>query len=230
MGCGKIEMMARLIPLMMAVLLLGSCYKSAGSEDNDSDAGGPDTHTGADADADTDSDADTDVDTDSDGDADSDGDSDTDADGDADSDSDTDTDTDIDSDTDTDIDTDVDSDSDTDTDTDTDTVTDPDILECLENYDWECECFGDCEDGFGYVVLYPQDAGDFPSGVHPQEELLEVGVGWYYCSQCSGCVEWHRIISEYGWREVTAFEFCEFIVQYDQECGDCLAESWGGGG
>jgi len=61
-------MMTRLIPCLMAVLLLSGCYRSMGSEDKESDAGssGTDTNTGAaaDSDSDIDSDADTDADTD----------------------------------------------------------------------------------------------------------------------------------------------------------------------
>ncbi len=140
--------MERLIPLVVAVVLLGGCYKSAESDGSDTD-----THTGADANvnSDADSDADTDTDSDTDTDNDSDTDSDTDADTDADTDSDTDADSDADTDSDTDTDADTDSDSDADTDADSDTDTDSDtdadddcIFQCMA--DWNCAFQGDVHD------------------------------------------------------------------------------------
>ncbi len=129
------------MPLVMAVVMLGGCYKSLETWDEDSDTGNLDTatDTGADADADADTDTDTDMDTDTDTDTDTDADTDTDidtdtdsdADGDADSDADTDTDNDVDSDIDTDTDSDTDGDTDTDADSDTDTDTDTDET-CIE--------------------------------------------------------------------------------------------------
>ncbi len=133
-------MMKRLIPLVMAGMLLSGCYKSAESGDEDSDTGSSDTDTstGADADADTDTDTDTDIDTDTDMDTDTDADTDTDSD--IDSDADSDTDTDGDADTDTDTDTDADTDADTDTDTDTDTDLDPN---CDPSYHYPATCIDD---------------------------------------------------------------------------------------
>jgi len=154
------------------------------------------------------------------------------ADTDADSDVDTDADADSDTDADTDTDSDVDSDTDVDTETeiDTETVTDPEILDCLGTYDWPCECQGACDDGFGYVVMYPEEAGTFPSDTWPSEELLAAGVGWGYCSVCDTCDEWHRIKPETEWVDVGVYEFCTFVVEYDAACGGCLATSSGGGG
>ncbi len=65
-------MMERLIPLVVAGMLLSSCYKSLESGDDDTDTGSldTDTHTSADADADTDTDTDTDTDMDTDTDTD----------------------------------------------------------------------------------------------------------------------------------------------------------------
>jgi hypothetical protein len=135
-----------------------------------------------------------------------------------------------DSDADADTDTDTDTDTDSDTDTETETTTDPDMLECLAAYDWPCECEGDCEDGFGYAVLYPVEAGTFPSDTWPSDELLAAGVAWQYCSVCTECDEWHRIKPESEWVDVSVYDFCAFIVEYDAACGGCLVTSSGGGG
>jgi hypothetical protein len=147
----------------------------------------------------------------------------------ADASTDADADTDADTDADADADTDTDADADTDVDTDTDTVA-PEILECLAEYDGPCECEGDCQDGFGYVVFYPEEAGEFPFDTWPSEELLAAGVGWLYCSICTECDEWHRIKPDGEWIEVDMYEFCAFVVAYDAECGGCLVTASGGGG
>jgi len=146
--------------------------------------------------------------------------------GDAGADADTDSDTDIDADADADS----DADSDTDTDADTETTTDPEILACIEEYGWPCECQGACEDGFGYTVLYPADAGEFPFDTWPSEELLAAGVAWHYCSICDTCDEWHRVKIDGEWIDQGVYDFCAFIAEYDAACGGCLVESSGGGG
>ncbi len=82
--------MKHLLPYLMAVLLFGGCYKTAGSKEDGTDAGVLGKDTGASTDSDSDIDTDTDSDSDSDTDSDSDSDSDSDLDSDTDSDTDSD--------------------------------------------------------------------------------------------------------------------------------------------
>ena len=121
-------------------------------------------------------------------------------------------------------------DADTEVDPDADVPIDAAIADCLATYDWGCECHGECEDGFGHTVLYPETAGEFSSTISPSAELLEAGVAYYFCSVCEPCDEWHRIKPDDEWIDVSLREFCTFIVQYDEGCGGCLATSAGGAG
>jgi hypothetical protein len=55
-------------------------------------------------------------------------------------------------------------------------------------------------------------------------------VAWQYCSVCDPCDEWHRIKPEDSWEGVSPYAFCEFVLAYQEACGQCLEEWWGGGG
>jgi hypothetical protein len=148
-----------------------------------------------------------------------------------------------DSDVDADTDSDSDSDSDTDTDTDTDadadseTETDPEMLACFDRYSGCTECMGDCMDGFGYEVNYPEDAwvSDTDSfSISPSAELEAASVTYYFCSVCGNCGKELKIrpLDEYGtpgdWKDVTYREFCQYLLDYNKACDDCL-ETWYGG-
>ena len=101
------------------------------------------------------------------------------------------------------------------------------VAQCvLEHTDCGC-AFEGCVDGFSDVVFYPEDAGEFPNEVNPPAELLEVAVARYGCSYCA-CHESHKIKVEGEWTSVDVVEFCTYLVNYDEQCGDCLAQ-WEGG-
>jgi hypothetical protein len=125
----------------------------------------------------------------------------------------------------------ADGDADSDTGTDTETVTDPDVVACVETYGWPCDCEGACDDGFGYTVFYPASAGEFLSDTYPSDELLEVGIGWLYCSVCDPCEAWQRVKFSGVWTDMDdIYGFCLLIAAYDDECGGCLVTVSGGGG
>ena len=58
---------------------------------------------------------------------------------------------------------------------------------------------------------------------------------YFYCSVCGGCGKDLKIrpLAADGtpgeWEEVGLYEFCEYLVSYNRDCGDCL-EIWSGGG
>ena len=112
------------------------------------------------------------------------------------------------------------------------TDSDPRYQECLDRIGWDCTCHGDCEDGFGYTMYYPNTAGVDPApDCYPSQELRDVGIAWYYCSICSQCEEWSRVKDDDGnWIDVSKEAFCRVVVETQDACDDCIVTVSGGGG
>ncbi len=151
--------------------------------------------------------------------------------GDSGDDTESDSDTDADSDADTDADTDSDSDSDTSSDTDsgsdigdTDSHTDPDVQECMDEFNaWPCPCHGDCEDGTGYILYYPDNVTITDPGFwSPSVQEYEVGVALFMCSSCTPCGESYTIKINDTWTTTDILGLCEKVVAENGACGGCL--------
>jgi hypothetical protein len=214
------------------------------------EADGPDsdtdrTDTGPAGDTDVDTDTDSDADGDSDADTDADADMDTDVDTDADGDTDTDMDMDTDGDTETGLDTNIDvgtgegTDEDSETqpapetdipkevdtgsgdDTGEDTGTGRDIRneQCVQQYTDGCAaCNGACDGGGHDMRFYPNpDGEDLSLG-----EIFQRTVATWYCSTCDLCQSTFQILEADAMISVSVSEFCIFITEYNEGCGDCL--------
>ncbi|MBN2802175.1 MAG: hypothetical protein JXR91_03680 [Deltaproteobacteria bacterium] len=126
---------------------------------------------------------------------------------------------------------DIDTDIDTNTIADSETETDTDILGCIAGLG-TCSCYGDCEDGFGYTMHYPdtEDPGT-DNWMSPSLELSEAGIAWYFCSVCGSCGSFTKIKDGDGqWTSVSKKEYCQRIIDVNKECNNCLVTASGGGG
>ena len=103
------------------------------------------------------------------------------------------------------------------------------LQECVQKHSG-CGCEEGCADGFWAVAYYPDGAGPFPADFWPSQEILDAAVAWYECSICTCEERWH-IKVDGVWiddLEEHVDGFCEFLIEYQESCGDCL-ESWEGG-
>ncbi len=220
-------MKKRIIILMFLSLVITSCYQSgSSSKDGDSET---DITTDSVTESSTDSDSDT-VATDTQTDTGTITDMDTSSDIDTDTAADT-VATDTQTDTGTITDTDTGSDIDTDTAADSETETDTDLLTCIAGLG-TCTCYGECEDGFGYTMHYPdtEDPGT-DNWMSPSAQLSEVGIAWYFCSVCESCGSFTKVKDDEGqWISVSKEEYCQRIIEINKECNNCLVTASGGGG
>ena len=107
--------------------------------------------------------------------------------------------------------------------------TDAALSECISKHSG-CGCEEGCMDGFWAVAYYPEGEGPFPADFWPSQEILDAAVAWYECSICTCEERWH-IKVDGVWiddLEEHVDGFCEFLLETQESCGDCL-ESWEGG-
>lgn len=104
------------------------------------------------------------------------------------------------------------------------------IADCLEKYPEVVykDCVpGEVLDGWRSIILYPNtlDTSNITHYIDvPAPDIVkQAGIASYGTSRSTCQTTWHIKINE-EWKDVNQIDFCNFIIDYNSSCNDCLLE------